>query len=206
MDWPEARRTSGLNPGHPRVAGPSVDITEAVEAARGGDEDAFRLLYRTLQPGILRYLRGVVGNDAEDVASEAWANIARDIAIFSGDASGFRAWAATIARNRAMDHLRKVRRRPQPAPATSFADLDSQATADDTESRALESVATDAAVALIGSLPKDQAEAVLLRVVMGLDVATAAKVLGKRAGAVRTATHRGLRRLADQLGANDERE
>ena len=55
----------------------------------------------------------------------------------------------------------------------------------------------DAALALIARLPRDQAEAVLLRVVVGLDAKAAAKVLGKRAGAVRTAAHRGLRALAE---------
>ena len=41
----------------------------------------------------------------------------------------------------------------------------------------------------------------LLRVVVGLDGPAAARVLGKRPGAVRTAAYRGLKRLADQLGA-----
>jgi RNA polymerase sigma-70 factor (ECF subfamily) len=45
----------------------------------------------------------------------------------------------------------------------------------------------------------DQAEAVMLRVVLGLDAQAAAKVLGKRPGAVRMAAHRGLRRLAETL-------
>jgi RNA polymerase sigma-70 factor (ECF subfamily) len=44
-----------------------------------------------------------------------------------------------------------------------------------------------------------EAEAVLLRAVLGLDAQTAGQVLGKRAGAVRTAAHRGLRTLARQL-------
>jgi RNA polymerase sigma-70 factor, ECF subfamily len=35
--------------------------------------------------------------------------------------------------------------------------------------------------------------------VMGLDAESAGKVLGKRSGAVRTATYRGLRRLASRL-------
>ena len=55
---------------------------------------------------------------------------------------------------------------------------------------------TQWAVAVIASLPKDQAEAVMLRVVAGLDVAQAAAVLGKRPGAVRVAAMRGLHRLA----------
>ena len=53
---------------------------------------------------------------------------------------------------------------------------------------------------LIGTLPPDQAEAVLLRAVLGLDAATAGQVLGKRPGAVRTAASRGLRTLHGKLG------
>jgi RNA polymerase sigma-70 factor (ECF subfamily) len=177
------------------------DLTDALDRARKGDEQSFRVLYRTLQPGLLRYLRGLVSDDAEDVASEAWAQIARDLGAFSGDADGFRGWTVTIARNRALDHLRRQRRRPVASTSNAFAELDERASADDTETRAMESVATDAAIAMIASLPRDQAEAVLLRVVVGLDVASVAKILGKRPGAVRTATHRGLKRLAEQLGA-----
>jgi RNA polymerase sigma-70 factor (ECF subfamily) len=43
-------------------------------------------------------------------------------------------------------------------------------------------------------------EAVLLRVVMDLDAEAAGRVLGKRAGAVRAAAFRGLRRLGRELG------
>jgi RNA polymerase sigma-70 factor (ECF subfamily) len=63
----------------------------------------------------------------------------------------------------------------------------------------MEAVSTDAAIALIASLSRDRAEAVLLRVVMGLDAQTAGQVLGRRAGAVRTAARRGPRLLADLL-------
>jgi RNA polymerase sigma-70 factor (ECF subfamily) len=172
-------------------------LTAALERARTGDEDGFRELYRAVQPGLLRYLRALVGADAEDVASEAWAQIARDLASFSGDGDAFRGWAATVARHRALDHLRYERRRPTvPAPV---ADLVEVAGRDDTAELALEVVSTDAAIALIMTLPQDQAEAILLRVVLGLDAAAAGRVLGKRAGAVRTATHRGLRRLAERL-------
>jgi len=52
------------------------------------------------------------------------------------------------------------------------------------------------ALDVISTLPPDQAEAVMLRVVAGLDVAQTAQVLGKRPGAVRVAAMRGLRRLA----------
>ena len=80
-----------------------------------------------------------------------------------------------------------------------MADLENWASGDDTAGQALELMATEAAIALISKLPRDQAEAVLLRVVMGLDVATTARVLGKRQGAVRMASYRGLRRLSGWL-------
>jgi RNA polymerase sigma-70 factor (ECF subfamily) len=73
------------------------------------------------------------------------------------------------------------------------------AAADDTAAGAIEAVSTDAALRLIATLPPDQAEAVMLRVVVGLDAETAGTVLGKRAGAVRTAAFRGLRTLAKRL-------
>jgi RNA polymerase sigma-70 factor (ECF subfamily) len=177
-----------------------ADLAETVREAASGDENAFRALYRAVQPGLLRYLRALVGDDAEDVASETWLQIARDIGRYRGEGGGFRGWAATIARHRALDHLRHRQRRPSvPADSEHFAGL---AGLDDTEGRAIEAMETHAAIEWIATLPRDQAEAILLRVVVGLDAQTAAGVLGKRAGAVRTAAYRGLRRLAEQLEAH----
>lgn len=70
----------------------------------------------------------------------------------------------------------------------------------------LESISTQWAIAQIARLPPDQAEAVLLRVVVALDGPAAARVLGKRPGAVRTAAYRGLRRLAEQLTSGSREE
>ncbi|MGW4892635.1 RNA polymerase sigma factor [Kitasatospora sp. NPDC004240] len=187
----------------PRATAEPGDLSAAVRAAQAGDEEAFRTLFRAVQPGLLRYLRVLVGGrpedaqDAEDIASEAWLQIARDLGTFSGDGDGFRGWAATVARNRAMDHLRARRRRPvADLPFEYLAEL---AAGDDTARSALTTVGTSDALALISRLPRDQAEAVLLRVVLGLDAESAAGVLGKRAGAVRMAAHRGLRGLAKLL-------
>ncbi len=174
------------------------DLASAVADAQRGDPEAFRRLYRDTQPRLLRYLGALVGDDAEDVASEAWLQVARDLQNFHGDYDGFRGWVATIARHRAIDHLRRRGRRPPitPVPVEELTDLTA---ADDTAACALDAVSTDAAVRLIATLPPDQAEAVLLRVVVGLDAESAGRVLGKRAGAVRTAAYRGLRTLAKRL-------
>jgi RNA polymerase sigma-70 factor, ECF subfamily len=186
----------------PERAGPGPDggegLAAALAEAQAGNPDAFRVLYRDTQPRLLRYLYALVGDDAEDIASETWLHIARDLHTFHGDPDGFRGWAATIARHRALDHLRRHTRRPPPLPVPDT-DLATLAALDDTATTALDAVATTAAIRLIATLPPDQAEAVLLRAVLGLDATRAAAVLGKRPGAIRTAAHRGLRTLAHHL-------
>jgi RNA polymerase sigma-70 factor (ECF subfamily) len=183
-------------------AGGEDDLDRALRAAQEGDEEAFRVLYRDVQPRLIRFTGALVGADAEDVTSEAWLQIARDLAAFRGDIDGFRGWAATIARHRALDHLRRRSRRPTAdAPAEELLTLAAQS---DTEALALDGIATGEALRLIAGLPRDQAEAVLLRVVVGLDAKSAGKVLGKRPGAIRTAAHRGLRRLSERLAGSAE--
>lgn len=188
---------------HDPIASEAPDLSAAVGQAQTGDEAAFRLLYRDVQPRVLRYLRVLVGDDAEDVASETWLQVSRDLGGFSGDLDAFRGWVATIARNRASDHRRRASRRPQSASVTAE-ELTQLAAGDDTAARALDAVATDRAIQLIATLPRDQAEAVLLRVVVGLDAKAAGSVLGKRAGAVRTAAYRGLRKLSEQMEREGE--
>jgi RNA polymerase sigma-70 factor (ECF subfamily) len=173
------------------------DLSSYVRAAQRGDEMAFRTLYRTIQPGLLRYLRILVGADAEDIASETWLQVTRDLHSFKGDGPGFRRWITTIGRNRALDHQRYHYRRPTVAMAAD--DMVEMAEPTDTDAMAMEKISTDHALAMIATLPQEQAEAIVLRVIVGLDATSAGKVLGRRPGAVRTAAYRGLRRLHEML-------
>jgi RNA polymerase sigma-70 factor (ECF subfamily) len=177
------------------------DLDAALDAARRGAESGLAAIWRALNPPVLRYLRVVVGDAADDVASETWLHAARDIRGFRGDAAAFRIWLFRVARNRALDELRRNgRRREDPV---GLATPEHRA-AHDTAGEAIERLATEKALRLIAMLPSDQAEAVMLRVVAGLDVAQTASVLGKRAGAVRVASMRGLRRLATLLTRDQE--
>jgi RNA polymerase sigma-70 factor (ECF subfamily) len=171
------------------------DLAEALKAAIAGDEAGFAVLWRSLQPAVLRYLRVVVGGAAEDVASETWLQAARDLHRFEGGPPAFRGWLFRIARHRAIDERRRSARRPE-EPSASFDGDAARTPARDAASEVVEGSDTAWALQLIAALPPDQAEAVMLRVVAGLDVAATAKVLGKRPGTVRVATMRGLRRLA----------
>jgi RNA polymerase sigma-70 factor (ECF subfamily) len=170
-------------------------LADALTAALGGDEAGFETLYLAFQPALLRYLRVVVGDAAEDVASETWLQAARDLPRFRGDLAGFRVWLFRIGRHRGIDDRRRARRRTEePYDPASQEPL---ATSQDAASDAIEQLGTEWALSVIASLPPDQAEAVMLRVVAGLDVRQTAEVLGKRPGAVRVAAMRGLRKLAN---------
>jgi len=83
------------------IKGPpgTPDLAAAVADAQHGSPDAFRALYRDTQPRLLRYLHALVGDDAEDIASETWLHVTRDLHTFHGDYDGFRGWVATIARH-----------------------------------------------------------------------------------------------------------
>ena len=171
-----------------------------LDAAAGGDEGAFAVLWRDLQPGLLRYLRVVAPAVCEDLASETWLEVARGLGRFQGSEAGFRSWVFTVARHRMVDWRRREARHPTtPLPPEEVPERPGPG---DTADFALEAISTRAALALIAELPPDQAEVVTLRVVGGLDVTQVADIVGKRAGAVRVLSHRGLRRLAERLGAD----
>lgn len=176
-------------------------LDDMLERIRAGDEVAFATLYRDLAPRLRRYAASLVGDDADDVTSEAWLHIARDIGNFVGDLDGLRGWAARIVRNRAMDLLRYRARRP--VVTAGLDDLLERPSDSNTEELVMTSLGTAAAIETIAALPREQAEAVMLRAVVGLDAATAGEVLGKSATAVRVCAHRGLKRLARQLERNE---
>jgi len=162
--------------------------------AQGGDEAAFACLFRDVQPVLLRYLRVIATQAAEDVAGETWLAVVPGLAGFSGGEQAFRAWLFTIARHRAIDWGRRQARRRSVRLSESRAA--EELVGPDTADIALERISTHAALALISELPPDQAEIIVLRVVAGLDIHAVARIVGKRPGAVRVAAHRGLRRLA----------
>jgi RNA polymerase sigma-70 factor (ECF subfamily) len=110
-----------------------------------------------------------------------------------GDAD-FRRWLFTIARRRSIDELRRENRQSAIVDRMSDAALE-----DDAAEQFERASAVDRAVALVKTLPPDQAEIVMLRVVADLDVASVAALVGKTEGNVRVILHRALQRLAAKL-------
>jgi RNA polymerase sigma-70 factor, ECF subfamily len=167
-----------------------------IAAAKTGAEWAIASLYREFGPGLLRYLRAQAPADGEDLASEVWMNVAAGLGRFEGDEAAFRAWIFSIARRRVIDSRRREERRRK---MLNSLEPTGAIEAVDPEAQAVTASETEVALAHIASLPPDQAEVVLLRVVAGLDVEEVAAIVGKKAGAVRVLQHRALKRLSGHL-------
>lgn len=172
---------------------------DVLGAAQEGADWAVAVLYRSIQPRLLQFLRARAGDDAEDIASQTWFEVARSLNRFSGNEDDLRALMFTVARRRLSDHRRTSRRRPADLAGDTV--LAALPAAGDPEAEALASLQADEASRRIAELlPADQAEIVLLRVVAGLSVEEVAGIVGKRSGTVRVLQHRALRRLAHKLG------
>ncbi len=182
-----------------RVSADDLALGAAVARAQDGDEAAFTVLYRHLQPGLLGYLRGIVGEGAEDIAAAAWWEIGRDLPRFRGDGHGFRGWTASIARRRASGHLRRRGASPH-SPGRSWTPSAETHGGHGCRGGGL---SAETAQALIAGLPRAQAEAVLLRHTVRLDEAAAARVMGRPRAVVRVLARRGLKRLVRQMGPHD---
>lgn len=180
----------------------ATDFETRLQSAKQGDEASFVELFRSVQPILLRYLTTLDGGLAEDAAGETWVSVVRGLDGFVGDESGWRAWVLSIGHARLRDAQRRAPRTPIPVDAHEM--FESRPVGVDVSRDVEEIFSTEAALALISRLPRDQAAAVVLRHVAGLDVGQTAKVLGKRPGAVRVASHRGLRTLSEMLATRPE--
>jgi len=177
------------------------EFGSVLAAAQEGSEAAFSRLWRDGNPALLRYLRVMAPEAAEDVAADTWLQVVLGLTGFRGDERGWRAWLFTTARRRAIDEARRRSRRPENAIEETLPGT--LPVSPDTADLALEHMDTRAALSLVTQLPVHQAEVILLRVVAGLDTQTVARMLGRSPGAVRVAAHRGLRQMAGILAEVD---
>ena len=153
-------------------------LTALVEQAQRGGEGAFRGLYQSVTPRMIRYASVIVGQDAEDVVAEAWLQIARDLVRFQGDGPAFSRFALTVTRNRARDLLRRrssrVREVTSPISELPEPRLPLGSVNPDAAEAATARLTAQEAMARLATLPRSQAEAILLRVVLDLDTKSAA--------------------------------
>jgi RNA polymerase sigma-70 factor, ECF subfamily len=169
------------------------DFGWVLASAQCGSDDQFAVLWRDANPALLRYLRVLAPENAEDIAAETWVQVVRGLRRFTGDEAAWRAWLFTTARRRLFDQARLRKRHPaEPLEEISAAQMPS---APDAAQLALDNIATESAIALLSRLPGQQAEVIMLRVLAGLDTDVVAELLDMTPGNVRVTAHRGLKRL-----------
>ncbi len=88
-----------------------LEDAELVRAFRGGDEAALGELIARYGDRLYAYLRRLAGDEAgaEDMFQDTWVKVARGMGAYREE-NRFSAWLFSVARNTAMDALR--RRRP----------------------------------------------------------------------------------------------
>lgn len=165
---------------------------DPVAGAKANDNDAWRDIVRAIGPSVLGYARAQGARDPDDTLGQVLMELVRSIGRFEGDLGGLRALAIRITHSRIVDEHRARARRPE-FPAAELPDQP-----------LLTDLSADLAGAawvqeVLATLPADQRDIVLLRVIAGLSVEDAAAIVGKRPGAVRVAQHRALTRLRERL-------
>ncbi|HEX7703076.1 MAG TPA: RNA polymerase sigma factor [Kofleriaceae bacterium] len=162
-------------------------VGELVVAVQRGNRDAFGTLYqrfhRIVHAIALAHLRV---NDSADVVQDVFAEVWLKVVTLREPAA-FPGWIITLARRRAIDHVRKR------GPVTSE-------TTDDIAVEPPPHVEAMAALAAIRALPETYRETLIMRLVEGLTGPEIAERTGMTSDSVRVHLHRGMKLLRDKLG------
>lgn len=170
---------------------------EVLAAARRGEAWAVARLYEDLKGPVVTFVRLRGARDPDDVTSETFLQVFRDLDGFEGDAQGFRAWVFTIAKRRLIDERRRASRRVREVRMAPGVDPAGGDAADE----ALDGLGDARVQALLAGLTADQREVVLLRIVGDLSLKDTAQVMGRSVGAVKVLQHRALAALRAVLVA-----
>ena len=171
-----------------------------VDLARGGDVEAFGLLYDHYQPSVYRFLYYRVGSVAvaEDLTSETFVRALRNMSSFRWQGKDFGAWLTTIARNLATDHGKSGRSRLE----VTTEDMSlHDSPVEGPEGAVLASITHEALLTALRQLPSEQQDCLVLRFLQSRSIAETAAVLGRSEGAVKQLQLRAVRNLAKRLPA-----
>jgi RNA polymerase sigma-70 factor (ECF subfamily) len=187
-------------------AAPDSELHLLIERARGGDTRAFEDLARREERALYRHALRIVGtaSDAEDIVQDALFSAWRSISSFQG--LSFRAWLFRIATNRALDHLRSRKRRPElpldPPEDEELTWAEPAAPGPDLAQIAGDREALALVEATLETLPAEQRTAILLRDVEGFAYEEIAVITSVETGTVKSRIHRGRLAVRNALIAH----
>ena len=138
--------------------------------------------------------RGV--DDPEAITQDVFLALLPRLATIHGGDAGISTLLFSIAHARSVDHHR--RRTRNPVTVEYAADDDPRVTSS-AEERVLGSAANSPVVAMMSTLPAEQREVLLLRIIADLPIESVATIMGKTAGAVKQLQRRALLALKSGL-------
>jgi len=180
-------------------ADPTIAV-RLIQQVANQDRDAFGQLYDRFSTLVftiaMRMLKA--RSDAEDLLQEVFVQVWRQAQSYSVQRGSPEAWIVNIARSRAIDKIRSIRRMEK-----SFVLTDDPARAessDNVESSAAESEARMAMNSALANLPETQRKVLELAYFDGLTQTEIANRLAEPLGTVKTRMRSGIQRLRDMLG------
>jgi RNA polymerase sigma-70 factor (ECF subfamily) len=165
-------------------------------AARLGEPAAMERIFTTLAPVVAGYLRVQGSVEPDDLTSDVFLGVLRNLDGFEGGEGEFRSWVFTIAHRRLLDERRRLARRPRAEPLSEAPEM---IATDDVELAVDRSMATQTVRSLCDRLVPDQRAVLLLRLVGQLTVDEVAASLGKTPGAVKALQRRAFTAIARLL-------
>ncbi|MGH2699865.1 MAG: RNA polymerase sigma factor [Actinomycetota bacterium] len=173
------------------------NLKRLVRNTARGDEQAAGELFDLYHARIYRYALAKLWDKqaAEDVASETFARVLRDLDRFKWRGAGFEAWLFRMASNLVTDQARS-RQRELPHEDPEFAETTELRTP---EWAAIAGETTRELNGMLAVLPTDQREVLVLRFAGGLETEEIGAVMGRKANAVRQLQFRALEQLRDRM-------
>ena len=156
-------------------------LKAAVDGAKAGDSDAMRYLYVHHAGAVHRYVRGIVRDDyeAEDITQAVFTKLFKTIEKYEIRDVPFGAWIRRVARNLAVDEMRRRRR-------VGWGEFEPpEAPSDEGASERFRSL-----LEALRGLPHDQRRVILLRHMCGLAPSEIAQQLGRSESSVHGLHHR----------------
>jgi RNA polymerase sigma-70 factor, ECF subfamily len=190
----------GEGPGQGARAGSGPDLAELMRRVATRDETAFAALYKQTSAKLYGVIARILSraDAAAEALQETYVRIWEKAGDFDPAKGSPLAWMATIARNRALDEVRRVR-------PGSLEDLPEgfEPAADEVDPLAAreQSEAFAALVKCLRALDDEKRAAVLLAYYRGMSREALAKRFGRPVPTIKTWLHRSLAQLRDCLGS-----
>ena len=182
------------------------DDWKIVERVQAGDDHAFNLLMGRYSRPILNFVYRMVGNaaEAEDVAQDVFVRAYQNIrkSAFHRTTAAFSTWLFQVARNAALDSLRRRKRHPETSLTALEDGGDTTPGAGPTAAEAAVARETGERIAAaVALLPEDQRTAILLSEYEDFSDAQIAAVMKCTRKSVEARLYRARHFLRRQLAA-----